>query len=263
MSGNNESVTQNADIAFQLRAMGHQLGLLSRMYMDLKDDVKSIKKQNSGAGRRGNTVCKAVWDTRSDFEEFVNMGEDDYDGDMESESDKSYCEAMPPLKDSDGDELASPVAGSLVIRRTLQVQVKENETNRQRENIFCACCYAQSKPRNPSKDLLHVSMTRSKTKAFNALVLKVSTQVRIARTPLEYQEETPKRRNSVYFSLGIPKKKSSHLTPILYEDIQSIRIEVKEGFNARRVLYMEIRGQGAIPLTRTDENLTHTFSFCF
>ncbi|KAK8624257.1 hypothetical protein V6N13_065608 [Hibiscus sabdariffa] len=35
-----------------------------------------------------------------------------------------------------------------------------------------------------------------------------------------------------------------------------IRIEVKEGVYARRVLYMEIRGQGAIPLTRTDENLT-------
>ncbi|CAK7323970.1 unnamed protein product, partial [Dovyalis caffra] len=40
------------------------------------------------------------------------------------------------------------------------------------------------------------------------------------------------------------------------KDIQSIRIEVKEGIYARRVLYMEIRGQGAIPLTRTDENLT-------
>ncbi|KAF6149241.1 hypothetical protein GIB67_026097 [Kingdonia uniflora] len=39
-------------------------------------------------------------------------------------------------------------------------------------------------------------------------------------------------------------------------DIQSIRIEVKEGFFSRRVLYMEIRSQGAIPLTRTDENLT-------
>uniref|UniRef100_A0A6N2NIH9 Photosystem I assembly protein Ycf4 n=1 Tax=Salix viminalis TaxID=40686 RepID=A0A6N2NIH9_SALVM len=33
------------------------------------------------------------------------------------------------------------------------------------------------------------------------------------------------------------------------KDIQSIRIEVKEGFNARR-------RPGAIPLTRTDENLT-------
>ncbi|KAF6149239.1 hypothetical protein GIB67_026095 [Kingdonia uniflora] len=42
----------------------------------------------------------------------------------------------------------------------------------------------------------------------------------------------------------------------LMRDIQSIRIEVKEGFFSRHVLYMEIRGQGAIPLTRTDENLT-------
>jgi hypothetical protein len=40
-------------------------------------------------------------------------------GDMESESDRSDCEGMPPLEDSDGDELALPVGESLVIRRTL------------------------------------------------------------------------------------------------------------------------------------------------
>jgi hypothetical protein len=49
--------------------------------------------------------------------------------DMESESDRSDCEGMPPLEDSDGDELALPVEESLVIRRTLQVQDKEDETN--------------------------------------------------------------------------------------------------------------------------------------
>jgi len=37
-------------------------------------------------------------------------------GDMESESDRSNCEGMPPLEDSDGDELALPVGESLVIR---------------------------------------------------------------------------------------------------------------------------------------------------
>ncbi|KAF6164332.1 hypothetical protein GIB67_029215 [Kingdonia uniflora] len=42
----------------------------------------------------------------------------------------------------------------------------------------------------------------------------------------------------------------------IMRDIQSIRIEVKEGHFSRRVLYMEIRGWGAIPLTRTNENLT-------
>jgi hypothetical protein len=42
-----------------------------------------IKQQNSGAHRRRNTVCMAVRNVRSDFEEFVDentdMDEDDYD----------------------------------------------------------------------------------------------------------------------------------------------------------------------------------------
>jgi seryl-tRNA synthetase len=83
ISENNESTTQNADVAFQLRAIGQQLELLSRMYKDLKDEVNSIKQQNSGADRRGNTVRMAVQNVRSDFEEFVDentdAGKDDYD----------------------------------------------------------------------------------------------------------------------------------------------------------------------------------------
>ena len=64
---------------------------------------------------------------------------------MEFRSEKSYCEGMLPLKDSDEDEIALPFAASLVIRPTLQVQVKEDEFNQQRENIFQTCCYVQSK----------------------------------------------------------------------------------------------------------------------
>jgi len=60
MSKNNESATQNANVAFQLRAIGQQLELLSRMYKNLKDEVNSIKQQNSGADRRANTVRMAV-----------------------------------------------------------------------------------------------------------------------------------------------------------------------------------------------------------
>ena len=44
MSENNKSTTQNADVAFQLRAIGQQLELLSRTYKDLKDEVNSIKQ---------------------------------------------------------------------------------------------------------------------------------------------------------------------------------------------------------------------------
>jgi hypothetical protein len=53
------------------------------MYKDLKDEVNSIKQQNSGADRRGNTVRMAVRNVIFDFEEFVDenvdVGEDDYD----------------------------------------------------------------------------------------------------------------------------------------------------------------------------------------
>ncbi|PIA43459.1 hypothetical protein AQUCO_01900094v1 [Aquilegia coerulea] len=58
------------------------------------------------------------------------------------------------------------------------------------------------------------------------------------------------------FRWGFPGRNRRILLQFLMKDIQSIRIEVKEGIYPRRVLYMEIRGRGAVPLTRTDENLT-------
>jgi len=58
------------------------------------------------------------------------------------------------------------------------------------------------------------------------------------------------------FRWGFPGKNRRIFIRFLMKDIQSIRIEVKEGISTRRILYMEIIGQGAIPLTRIDENLT-------
>lgn len=58
------------------------------------------------------------------------------------------------------------------------------------------------------------------------------------------------------FRWGFPGKNRRIFLRFLLKDVQSIRIEVKEGISTRRVLYVEIRGQGAIPLTRTDESLT-------
>nr|YP_010846799.1 photosystem I assembly protein Ycf4 [Pachypodium lamerei]WEV91013.1 photosystem I assembly protein Ycf4 [Pachypodium lamerei] len=58
------------------------------------------------------------------------------------------------------------------------------------------------------------------------------------------------------FRWGFPGKNRRIFLRFLIKDIQSIRIEViKDGIYDRGVLYMDIRGQGAIPLTRTDENL--------
>nr|YP_009449901.1 photosystem I assembly protein ycf4 [Burmannia coelestis]ANK36098.1 photosystem I assembly protein ycf4 [Burmannia coelestis] len=58
------------------------------------------------------------------------------------------------------------------------------------------------------------------------------------------------------FRWGFPGINRRIFVRLLMKDIQSIKMEVKEGIYPRRVIYMEIRGQGSIPLTRTDENFT-------
>ncbi|KAB2049047.1 hypothetical protein ES319_A13G150700v1, partial [Gossypium barbadense] len=57
------------------------------------------------------------------------------------------------------------------------------------------------------------------------------------------------------FRWGFLGKNRCIFLQFLMKDIQSIRIEFKEGIYAHHFLYMEIRGQGAAPL-RIDENLT-------
>nr|AEJ10228.1 photosystem I assembly protein ycf4 [Abolboda macrostachya] len=56
------------------------------------------------------------------------------------------------------------------------------------------------------------------------------------------------------FRWGFPGINRRVFFRFLISDIQSIRIQLKEGLYPRRALYMEIRGKGAIPLPRTDEN---------
>nr|YP_010154077.1 photosystem I assembly protein Ycf4 [Corydalis davidii]QQW51910.1 photosystem I assembly protein Ycf4 [Corydalis davidii] len=58
------------------------------------------------------------------------------------------------------------------------------------------------------------------------------------------------------FRWGFPGKNRRILLRFLMRDVQSIRIEVKKGLFPRRVLSMEIRGQGDVPLTQSEENLT-------
>lgn len=58
------------------------------------------------------------------------------------------------------------------------------------------------------------------------------------------------------FRWGFPGKNRRIFLRFLIKDIQSVRIEVKKDNYAHGVLYMDIRGQGTIPLTRTDENFT-------
>ncbi|KAL2935208.1 Photosystem I assembly protein Ycf4, partial [Bienertia sinuspersici] len=71
-----------------------------------------------------------------------------------------------------------------------------------------------------------------------------------------YDRFDTKERIVYIFRCEFPGKNRLIFFRYLIKDIQSIKLELKEGIYTRRVLYLEIRGQGAIPLTRTDENLT-------
>nr|QHN53195.1 photosystem I assembly protein Ycf4 [Elatostema laevissimum var. laevissimum] len=58
------------------------------------------------------------------------------------------------------------------------------------------------------------------------------------------------------FRRGFPGKNRRIFLRFLMNEIQSIRIEVKEGIFSRPILSIEIRGQGSVPLTHIDDNFT-------
>ena len=61
---------------------------------------------------------------------------------VESESDKSKSEEIPPLMDCSDEKITYFVKGeSLVIRRVLNMQIKEDDVDQQRENIFHTRCH--------------------------------------------------------------------------------------------------------------------------
>ena len=65
---------------------------------------------------------------------------------IECESDKSDDDKVPPLKDCSDVEITYPIKREvLVIRRVLNMQVKEDDIDQQRENIFHTWCHIQNK----------------------------------------------------------------------------------------------------------------------
>ena len=58
------------------------------------------------------------------------------------------------------------------------------------------------------------------------------------------------------FRCGFPKKDRCIFRRFFINDIYFVRIKVKKDIYARRVLFMDIISQGAIPLTFIDENVT-------
>lgn len=66
----------------------------------------------------------------------------------------------------------------------------------------------------------------------------------------EFNRETGRVR---IFRQGFPGKNREIEVSYPLEEIQSIRVDIREGLNPRRVLYLRIKGKGDIPLTRVGQ----------
>lgn len=68
--------------------------------------------------------------------------------------------------------------------------------------------------------------------------------------------EFNKQTNSIkIFRWGFPGKNRQIEVNSKLEDIQAIRVDIKDGLNPRRALYLRIKGRREIPLTRVGEPL--------
>lgn len=58
------------------------------------------------------------------------------------------------------------------------------------------------------------------------------------------------------FRWGFPGKNRRINLKYLISEVQSIRVEIKEGINPRRVIYLKLRGNREIPLTRAGQPIS-------
>ncbi|MBW4629713.1 MAG: photosystem I assembly protein Ycf4 [Brasilonema octagenarum HA4186-MV1] len=71
-----------------------------------------------------------------------------------------------------------------------------------------------------------------------------------------YNEFNRENRTITIFRLGYPGKNRRIQIDCSTEDVQSVRIQVKEGLNPRRELYLRVKGRRDIPLTRVGQPLS-------
>lgn len=69
----------------------------------------------------------------------------------------------------------------------------------------------------------------------------------------EFNTETGEIR---IFRWGFPGKNRRIDLKYLISDVQSVRVEINEGLNPRRVIYLKLRGNREIPLTRAGQPIS-------
>jgi Ycf4 len=71
-----------------------------------------------------------------------------------------------------------------------------------------------------------------------------------------YNEFDKKTGKATVFRWGFPGKDRKIELSYPLDDLQSIRVTLKEGLNPKRSLYLKIKGKGEIPLTRVGQPMS-------
>ena len=71
-----------------------------------------------------------------------------------------------------------------------------------------------------------------------------------------YNEFNKQTNRLDIFRWGFPGKNRRIEISHALEDVQALKIDIREGFNPRRTLYLRIKGRGEIPLTRVGQPLS-------
>nr|ANA57001.1 hypothetical chloroplast RF4 [Pyramimonas parkeae] len=71
-----------------------------------------------------------------------------------------------------------------------------------------------------------------------------------------YNEFNKKEGTMCIFRWGFPGKNRRVQLTYFLKDIEAIRVELKEGWNPRRILYIRVKGRPEIPLTRIGQPMT-------
>ncbi len=73
-----------------------------------------------------------------------------------------------------------------------------------------------------------------------------------------YNEFNKTKKKVHIYRQGYPGKNRQVAIDTRFKDVQAIRVDIREGFNPKRALYLRVKGRGDYPLTRVGQPMSLT-----
>ncbi|RVW45606.1 hypothetical protein CK203_091543 [Vitis vinifera] len=212
----------------------HYVELEDMVHMAIKSKIEPPKRRNEALNiNKGHIVSqcpnKRIMIAR-------------VDGEVETESEEDD-DQMPSLEDACDDNVEYPVEGeSLVARRALSAQVKEEDMEQQRENIFHTRCHVNNKVKVNKQVLVSFSIGRYKDEVLCDIVLMHAGHILLGR-PWQFDRKVNHDgfKNSVSIEVRITL--SSYLFVM---GIEVLSVLIRRAVDGGFLSECKIQGRGRI-----------------